>query len=460
MSNAAQQDDPLEAFAARAAYRARLWHAGGISLHDATDDLEADARRFKLDTDEAQAVMAAAFAPFTNQPMTSKNVFDFPEDDTTPRLINPQAENRERADAEARKGNGQGEEQHDFEIPDDDSDVVLLDRRDPMRSARQLVAARFIDDEQRRLLHWHRDTFWLFKSGRYKCADDYIRAEVWKFLETARLDAKGEPPFKPTSSNVSNVIDALDSICYLDGGVDPPAWLDDTGDLPNASELLPCRQRSPAPPDRRTNSANAELFQPRRLRRSIRPRSTGARAMARLPQTIVRRRRETIATLQDWFGYTLAPDTSQQKMLMIVGPTRSGKGTIARVNTGLIGFDSVAPHTDITADYSSGWNRLSAERSPSSPMRVSSGRTDQAIIIERLLSLSGEDGVEVSRKFKKAWTMRLPMRFMLLTNELPRLTDSSSALAKRFIMLVLVHSFYGQENPTLAASLSPNFRAS
>jgi len=34
--------------------------------------------------------------------------------------------------------------------------------------------------------------------------------------------------------------------------------------------------------------------------------------------------------LQDWFGYTLSPDTSQQKMLMIVGPTRSGKGTIGR----------------------------------------------------------------------------------------------------------------------------------
>ena len=131
MSNAAQQDDPLEAFAARAAYRARLWHAGGISLHDATDDLEADAQRYKLDTDEAQAVMAAAFAPFRNKPMTSKNVLDFPEDDTTPRLINPQAENRERADAEARKGNGQGEEQHDFEIPDDDSDVVLLNQPGP-----------------------------------------------------------------------------------------------------------------------------------------------------------------------------------------------------------------------------------------------------------------------------------------------------------------------------------------
>ena len=102
----AWQHSPLDAFAARAAYRARLWHAGGIDLHTSVDDLEADARRFRLDVDEAQAVMAAAFAPFRKKPMTTKNVFDFPEDDGTPRLVDPQPERdgREREDAEAAGG--------------------------------------------------------------------------------------------------------------------------------------------------------------------------------------------------------------------------------------------------------------------------------------------------------------------------------------------------------------------
>jgi hypothetical protein len=107
-----------------------------------------------------------------------------------------------------------------------------------MRSARDLVAARFVDNQRRRLLHWHRDTFWLFQSGRYRSADDRIRANVWQFLETARLDAKGNPPFKPTSHNVSNVVDALGAVCYLDGGINPPAWLDNSSDHPNAAELL------------------------------------------------------------------------------------------------------------------------------------------------------------------------------------------------------------------------------
>lgn len=42
---------------------------------------------------------------------------------------------------------------------------------------------------------------------------------------------------------------------------------------------------------------------------------------------------------------------------------------------------------------------------------------------------------------------------MLLTNELPRCIDSSSALAKRFIILELRRSFYGREDHALIGRL-------
>jgi hypothetical protein len=53
-----------------------LWQAGGIDLHTAVDDLEADARRSKLDVDEAQRVMATAFAPFRTAPMNEEQEFE------------------------------------------------------------------------------------------------------------------------------------------------------------------------------------------------------------------------------------------------------------------------------------------------------------------------------------------------------------------------------------------------
>ena len=56
------------------------------------------------------------------------------------------------------------------------------------------------------------------------------------------------------------------------------------------------------------------------------------------------------------------------------------------------------------------------------------------MVVERLLSVSGEDSLTIDRKYREPWTGRLPTRFVVMTNELPRLSDSSGALASRFIV--------------------------
>ncbi len=50
---------------------------------------------------------------------------------------------------------------------------------------------------------------------------------------------------------------------------------------------------------------------------------------------------QAINTLQEIFGYLITSDTKQQKIFSLVGPMRSGKGTIARILTALLGQDSV-----------------------------------------------------------------------------------------------------------------------
>jgi putative DNA primase/helicase len=76
-------------------------------------------------------------------------------------------------------------------------------------------------------------------------------------------------------------------------------------------------------------------------------------------------------------------------------------------------------------------------------------RTDLAVVAERLLSISGEDAVGISRKFLPDWIGQLAVRFLLMTNELPNLADSSGALVERFIVLTLTKSFLGREDPLL-----------
>ena len=51
-------------------------------------------------------------------------------------------------------------------------------------------------------------------------------------------------------------------------------------------------------------------------------------------------------------------------------------------------------------------------------MRDFPARADQHAIAERILSITGEDSIDVDRKYKKAWTGQLQARFFVLSNEL------------------------------------------
>jgi putative DNA primase/helicase len=75
------------------------------------------------------------------------------------------------------------------------------------------------------------------------------------------------------------------------------------------------------------------------------------------------------------------------------------------------------------------------------------------VVVERLLSISGEDAITIDRKNREAWTGTLPTRIVIATNELPRLSDASGALASRMIILNTPESFYGRENHDLTDHL-------
>jgi putative DNA primase/helicase len=327
-----------------------------------------------------------------------------------------------------------------------------LDPRDPMRSARALVAAHFTDEEQHRLLHHHRGGFYRFDGSCYRDASaNVIQARIWEFLERAMLKDKEDAAFKPTRNRVADVAAALAAACHLDDRINPPAWLDKARS--DAAELLPVANGLLHLPTGKLTAATPAYFGLTASVVHFDPKAPRPEKWLAFLHDLFQDDAEAVAALQDWFGYSLSPDTSQQKILLVVGPKRGGKGTIARVLTALLGHDNVAAPTLASLQTNFGVAPLIGK-----PLAIVSdarlgGRSDQAAITERLLSISGEDGLTIDRKFLPAWTGSLPTRFMLLTNELPRLADSSGALAGRFIVLVLVRSFYGCENPRLTGEL-------
>jgi putative DNA primase/helicase len=162
---------------------------------------------------------------------------------------------------------------------------------------------------------------------------------------------------------------------------------------------------------------------------------------------------DSIAALQEWFGYVLSGRTDLHKILLQVGPTRSGKGTIGRILERLLGKANVAAPTLASLGTNFGLSPLLGKPlAVVSDARLAGPNVHQ--VVERLLSVSGEDLITVDRKYREPWTGKLSSRFVILSNELPRFGDASGAIANRFVVLVMTRSFLHRENTRLTEELA------
>jgi P4 family phage/plasmid primase-like protien len=162
--------------------------------------------------------------------------------------------------------------------------------------------------------------------------------------------------------------------------------------------------------------------------------------------------------LQDWFDYLLLPDTSQQKIMLLVGPTRSDKGVIQHVITALVGAGNVcapSPNSLGSSNVGALQPLIGTTVAFLSDARFG-GRSDKVAITANLLAISAGDPMTIDRKHKAAWTGRLATRLVIMSNELPSLHDNSPALANRFTPLILEKSFLGREDVGLATRIIAN----
>ena len=260
----------------------------------------------------------------------------------------------------------------------------------------------------------------------------------------------------PFNSNPSTVKAALDSIrthVHLPVTVAPPAWLvDDPAGLPPADELLVGKSKILHLPTMGIIEPSPRLFVTSALGFDYDPHAPVPERWLVFLRELFPDDPEAVHLLQTWCGYLLTGDTRLQKMLLLVGPKRSGKGTIGRVLTHLIGPDNVCGPTISSLAGSFGLQPLIGKSLAIVSDARFAGRGVQTVT-ERLLCVSGEDALSVDRKYLGSITMKLPTRFMFLTNELPKLTETSGALAGRFIVIKLARSFYGHEDPGLIDKL-------
>ena len=300
-------------------------------------------------------------------------------------------------------------------------------------------------------LHFWRGSWMHFSRAAYaEIPPAEARAELVRHLDSKFV--------KLSASVTGNVLDVLKAKAILPGRIEPPAWIGGKAGPWPADEVLAAKNglvhipslvagRSyTIPPTPRFFTTNA-------LDYDFRADADAPTAWLTFLSQLWPDDNGSIGTLQEWLGYTLTPDTRQQKILLTVGPRRSGKGTIARAHRSLIGAANVCGPTLASLSTNFGlWPLIGKSLAIISDARLG-GRTDSQTVVERLLSISGEDALTIDRKFLEPVTAKLPTRLMIFSNELPRLGDSSGALAGRMIVLRLTQSFYGHEDHDLGMKL-------
>ncbi|WP_060176886.1 phage/plasmid primase, P4 family [Streptomyces sp. IMTB 1903] len=325
----------------------------------------------------------------------------------------------------------------------------------PVKVARQIIERMWTAESRPTLLRWRGS--WVQWTGAHwrEVEHQSITASIQAALEHARYEGKdrttGERkmiPWDPNTQKVNDVANAVKNVSLLSQDTESGSWLDarEGGQVVAFQNgLLDFKKRTMSP-------ATAAYFNTSSLPYDYEDTDETPTEWLKFLASVWPEDDEPVKALQEWFGYVLSGQTDLQKALMLIGPPRSGKGTIAAILEALVGYQNMAGPTLSSLSQNFGLQSLIG-KSIAVIDDARSPNRDRDVILERLLSVIGQGVLTVDRKNREPWIGRISARVMLMSNELPSFADSSGAFAGRFVILVMTNSFLNKEDPHLRSRL-------
>lgn len=345
-------------------------------------------------------------------------------------------------------------------MPRDDSTppasgtAIIIDPSSPLTVAQEFLDRTYRDPRQPRLLR-HRGTFFQWRRTWSELGEESIRASIYEFLASCfrvGKDGDGLAPIKPNVRLVGEVLSALKAVAFVADDIEPPVWLRG-GRQPKPGEIIVFKNGLLHLPTLELIPPTPEFFNLNSLEIDWDENAEEPEHWLSFLKQLWPDDTESIDTLQRIFGYCLTPDTRLHTAFMVVGPIRSGKGTIGRVLAALVGKrNTVTPTLSALGSHFGRASLIGKRLALIGDAKV--GRdTDPVLLAEHLLEITGEDGVTIPRKNLPDWIGVLSLKFVVLCTEVPQMTDDSAGIAFRFIILQLVKSFLGQEDTDLTEKL-------
>jgi putative DNA primase/helicase len=344
------------------------------------------------------------------------------------------------------------------ELLNDVSNLTLL----PPPTKPYSVARRYVKTHAR-IVCWQQ-TFHRWRNGYYHViTEQHLRDLLYPWLDNAYYmgpEKDGKPQklaWNPNAPRVSLIIDALRSLCVIPDGMQNGSWLKEhrapklTGNLriivpttiglvhvgDNGQEILEaitpdffCLYAVPLPAEAvRTGFYQAYL-----------------KSRLHLAD-------DDITYINEMHGSAIANWSPEQKAHMLVGPPRSGKGTLVRLLSYLIGKGKASAPITVT-DMTETFGKSKLVGKAHIAVHEARGRPrDQDALLSFILSAIGGDELPIHRKYKEDWIGSLNALWQFVTNRPSAYRDASGASTSRFTGLNFGHSFAGDENPHIEAQL-------
>lgn len=342
-----------------------------------------------------------------------------------------------------------------------DSEGMCPDASDPMEVARHIQDEWITEDGDVCLMCCDDET-WLWSGTHWATAADarlkhrlYKRMDNELVLQLMTVD--GAPSWvpvrwAPAPAKIGALMDGVKAINSVEEMPKPNSWL--SGE-PISGPLLPMANGIYAMATGAIRPVTARLFNTWSVPYAFDADAQCPAWMAFL-KSVFEKDEEAILALQVWFAYLLTGRIDLEQGLMIIGPSRSGKGVILWVAEQLLGADAVASLrlSDLPKDFG-------LEKLLNKPLTVIPDNKAKALrsdklhaAVENLLSVISNDKMAINRKNRQEMSTRLNTRVMMATNDIQHFDDGSGAINKRWVVLSTRKSFADNPDETLKERLA------
>lgn len=329
------------------------------------------------------------------------------------------------------------------------------------------IAKRLMDEQYRLdgvpLLRNYHGQWTMWNEGRHENLDSLVfEGGLWRFVEGKQFvkpnvkDVDNIVDYKATRAKIKDIAGALSMWCPVKK--DPPTYLEPKDTDPDPSDLIICKNGM-LDVENYIRTGNVDLLppDPRLFAYNIFPYDFDPDAESALFEDtindIFNGDAECIRILAQWFGYNLVPDMTLEKLIIFIGDTRSGKGTLLETLHGMLGSNQYSATDFQTLASKHGLYSLVGKLAATLGDARTPRKTEAGIALQTILKISGGDPVTVDPKYVQPFDIHLTCRFTIAMNNLPGFHDPAKALLARSLILNFPNSYVGREDPTLKKRL-------